>query len=102
MYIEPATAFTQPLFWDFNALCTASHDAIPTKWVTDDLDLNALSVEYLAFQPKDHSIPAIFRDPVTKQSIPMTREVFSSIIDTVKVQAKGNYHYCDYSCTWFM
>jgi hypothetical protein len=29
MYLEPKTRFTQPTFWDFNALVYARHDAIP-------------------------------------------------------------------------
>jgi hypothetical protein len=88
-YINGETAFTQPGFWDFNAIINCTNDAIPTRWVTDDLDLNASGVEYLIFTPKDHNIKATFCYPVTKQPIPMTREVFVSIIDSVKAQAKG-------------
>jgi hypothetical protein len=87
-YTEPATAWSQPSFWDFNALYNTIHDAILTKWVTDDLDLNSSGVEFLAFEPKNHSIRATFRDPVTKIAIPITREVFASIIESVKIQAK--------------
>jgi hypothetical protein len=88
MYIDEATAFSQPSFWDFNALMNDTHDAIPTTWTTKALDLNASRVEYLCFSPKDHSIKATFRDLVTNQAIPVTREVFSAIIDSVKTQAK--------------
>jgi hypothetical protein len=30
-YIESGTIFTQPGFWDFNALSAGAHDAIPTQ-----------------------------------------------------------------------
>jgi hypothetical protein len=66
MYKEERTAFIQHAFWDFNALVLGHHDAIPMMWVTDALDLNSSSVEYLSFSPKDHNIRAIFRDLVTK------------------------------------
>jgi hypothetical protein len=90
-YIEAATAFSQPAFWDFNALCNATHDAILIRWVTDDLDLNSFGVEYRVFTPKDHVFRATFCDPVMQEPTLVTREVFASIIETVKAQAKGKY-----------
>jgi hypothetical protein len=83
-YIEPATAFSQPGFWDFNTLCAATHYAIPIAWITNHLDLNTSEVEYLIFNPKDHKIPATFRDPTTKDESLVTRDVFVAIIDNVK------------------
>jgi hypothetical protein len=59
-------AFKQEAFWNFYALLSRHHDVIPMKWVTNELDLNSLGVEYLSFEPKDHSIRTVFRDPVTK------------------------------------
>jgi hypothetical protein len=53
------------------------------------LDLNASAVEFLSFEPKDYSIPACFKDPVTKSEVPVTREVYSAIIDSVKEQASS-------------
>jgi hypothetical protein len=88
-YIEPGTAFIQPGFWDFNTLSAGTHDAIPTQWVTDELDLNSSGIEYLTFTPTGHSIPATFRDLVTQAPTAVTREVLTSIIDNVKSQAKG-------------
>jgi hypothetical protein len=88
-YIEPRTAFTQPSLWDFNNLSTGTHDALPTQWVTNELDLNSSGIEYLTFTPRDHSIPATFHDPVTQAPTVVTREVFSAIIDNAKSQAKG-------------
>jgi hypothetical protein len=88
-YIEPGTTFTQLGFWDFNALSPRTHDAIPTQWMIDELNLNSSGIEYLTFTPRDHSIPATFRDPVTQAPIVVTREVFSAIIDNAKSQAKG-------------
>jgi hypothetical protein len=88
-YIEPRTTFTQPGFWDFNTLSAGTHDAVPTQWVTDELDLNSFDIEYLIFTPRDHSIPASFRGPVTQVPTAVTREVLSTIIDNAKSQAKG-------------
>jgi hypothetical protein len=87
-YIEAAIAFSQPTLWDFNALCNATHDTIPTRWVIDDLDLNSSGVEYLVFTPKDHVFRVTFRDPVTQEPTLVTREVFASVIETVKVKQK--------------
>jgi hypothetical protein len=83
-YIESGTTFSQPSFWDFNALYAAIHDAIPIAWVTNDLDLNASGVEYLIFTPKDHKILATFWDPVMKSESRVTHDVFVAIIDNVK------------------
>jgi hypothetical protein len=88
------TAYTQPAFWDFNALVSQTHDSIPMKWTSDELDLNASGVEYLTFEPKDCSIKATFRDPVTKTPIPVTREVWTCIIDSIKAQASGVFPLC--------
>jgi hypothetical protein len=87
MYVEEWTRFSQEPFWDFNALVGATHDSIPLKWITEDLDLNTSGVEYLAFVPKDHTIWATYRDLVTMDSIPVIREVYAAIIDLVKSQA---------------
>jgi hypothetical protein len=61
------------------------------KWVTEsEMDLNSLGGEFLSFEPHaEHSIPAIYKDPVTKAACPVTREVYASIIDRVKRQASG-------------
>jgi hypothetical protein len=59
------------------------------KWMTDELDLNSSSIEYLTFTLTGHSIPATFHDPVTQAPTTVTREVLTSIIDNVKSQAKG-------------
>jgi hypothetical protein len=83
-YLDNKTKYTQESFWDFNALCDARHDVIPMKWVTEDLDLNASGVEFLSFSPKDHSIPACFKDPVTKHEARVTREIYAAIIDSVQ------------------
>ena len=32
-YVDDSTAFTQDLFWDFKALSSMRHDAIPMAWV---------------------------------------------------------------------
>jgi hypothetical protein len=90
MYIDPATMFSHEQFWDFNALIEARHDAIPLKWMTDELDLNSLGVEFLAFDPKGTTIPCIYQDPVAKQTFPVTREVYRHIVDSVKEQASSN------------
>jgi hypothetical protein len=91
MYVEEKTRFTQPNFWDFNALIEARHDAIPMRWIStsNGLDLNALGVEYLAFEPKEHSFRATYRDPITQDNIPMTREIYVAIVAGVKTQATG-------------
>ena len=65
----------------------ATHDSIPLKWVTNNLDLNASGVEYLAFVSKDHTIWATYRDLVTMDSILVTCKVYTTIIDLVKSQA---------------
>jgi len=62
MYISSETAFTQPQFLDFNALLTQKHDAIPMKWVSNELDLNSEGVEYLSFEPTCHNIRVVHRE----------------------------------------
>jgi hypothetical protein len=90
MYIEETTKFKSEAFWDFNALVEVRHDAIPMKWVTEEeLDLNASRIEFLSFELKGHSIPAIFKDPVTKATCPVTRDVYVCIVAGVKTQALG-------------
>jgi hypothetical protein len=34
-YVDPTEGFTQDVFWDFKALITLKHDAIPMRWVPD-------------------------------------------------------------------
>jgi hypothetical protein len=91
IYIEEKTRFTQANFWDFNALIEARHDAIPMRWILalNGLDLNDSGVEYLAFEPKEHSFRATYRDPITQDNIPMTREIYVAIVAGVKTQATG-------------
>jgi hypothetical protein len=90
-YVEESSKYTQEPFWDFNALYSLTHDVIPLRWVTDALDLNAVGLEYLAFEPPSHSIRTIYKDPMTKDSMLVTREVFAAIIIQVKAQATGNF-----------
>ena len=82
-------AYTQATFWDFNALISQTHDSIPMKWTSNELDLNAEGVEYLTFEPKDHNIKTTYRDSITKTPIPVMREVWTCIIDSIKIQASG-------------
>lgn len=91
IYIEEKTRFTQPNFWDFIALIEAQHDAIPMRWIlaSNGLDLNALRVEYLAFEPKEYNFRATYRDPITQDNIPVTREIYIAIIVGVKTQVTG-------------
>jgi hypothetical protein len=90
-YVEENSKYIQEPFWDFNALCSLIHDMIPLRWVTDALDLNAARLEYLAFESPGHSIRAIYKDPMTKDSMPVTREVFAALIIQVKAQATCNF-----------
>jgi hypothetical protein len=86
-YVEESSKYIHEPFWDFNTFCSLTHDVIPLRWVTDTLDLNAARLEYLAFEPPSHSIRAIYIDPMTKDSMPVTKEVFAAIIIQVKAQA---------------
>ena len=92
IYVEPRTRFTQCPFWDFIALKEARHDVIPMQWITDSsgLDLNASGVEYLCFELKvDQFIQATYRDLVTRDNVPVSRDVFVVIISQVELQATG-------------
>ena len=89
MYISSETAFTQPQFSDFNSLLTQKHDAIPMKWVSNELDLNSEGVEYLSFEPIGHNIRALHREGQRLVGIPVTKDVFAAIISVVKSQAQG-------------
>ena len=104
MYIDSETAFTQPQFWDFNALLTQRHDAIPMKWVSNELDLNSEGIEYLSFEPKGCSIRATHRPEGQRLvGIPVTRDVFAAIILAVKSQARGKLLHSPFLCiapTW--
>ena len=92
LYVEEKTQFTQELFWDFNALIGTRHDCIPMKWVTDELDLNLEGVEFLSFERgTGYSIRAMYRDPVTKEEVPITRDIFTTLVDGVKSQATSKY-----------
>jgi hypothetical protein len=64
---------------------------IPSRWIIDALDLNSTGLEFLAFEPPGHNIRAIFKDPVTKDCMLVTREVFAAIIIQVKAQAIGKF-----------
>jgi hypothetical protein len=72
---------------------------IPLRWVSDALDLNSAGLEFLAFEPPSHSIRAIFKNPVTKDSMLVTREVFAAIITQVKAQATRKFSNFIYSFT---
>jgi hypothetical protein len=92
MYVEPRTRFTQGPFWDFIALKEARHDVIPMRWIPNSsgLDLNASGIEYLCFEPKEGQlIRATYRDPVTRDNVPVSRDVFAVIISQVELQATG-------------
>jgi hypothetical protein len=81
--------YNEVAFWDFNALCSTTYNAIPMKWITKGLDLNAFGLELISFGSKDHSIKAVYQDLLTKVGTPVTRKVFSCIIDSVKSRASG-------------
>jgi hypothetical protein len=92
MYVEPRTRFTQGPFWDFIALKEACHDMISMRWIPNSsgLDLNASGVEYLCFEPKEGQlIRATYRDPVTRDNILVSRDVFAVIISQVELQVTG-------------
>jgi hypothetical protein len=89
MYVEEITKFKATALWDFNALFEARHNVIPMKWVTEsEMDLNSLGGEFLSFEPHlEQSIPAIYKDTVTKIACLVTMEAYASIIDGMKRQA---------------
>jgi hypothetical protein len=91
MYLEPKIQFTQPTFWDFNALVDVRYDVIPMQWIpsSNTLDLNAFGAKYLAFTPKEYMFRTTFRDPITHDNILVTREVFAAIFAGVKTQVPG-------------
>jgi hypothetical protein len=83
MYVEPRIRFTHGPFWDFIALKEACHDVIPMCWIPNSsgLDLNASGIEYLCFQPKEGQlILATYRDPLIRDNIPVSRDVYAVII----------------------
>jgi hypothetical protein len=51
MYVNPDIVYVQEIFWDFIVPVNSKHDAIPTKWVMNDLDLNVEGVECFSFEP---------------------------------------------------
>jgi hypothetical protein len=66
------------------------HDVIPMKWVTNPLYLNSNGRKYLCFEPAlNHNIQAIHRHLVTKMSSPITKKVYTTIIDGIKIVAIG-------------
>jgi hypothetical protein len=88
--VEDKTQFTQEAFWDFTALIEAKHDYILMKWVTNELDLNMEGMEFLSFEPRaGHSMQAMYRDPITKDKIPITQDIFAALVDRMKSQAAG-------------
>ena len=89
MYKEEQSAFTQEAFRDFNVLLLGHYNAIPMKWVIDELDLNSSGVEYLSFELKDHNIRAVCKDSITKICSLVTQEIFAAIVNSTKTQALG-------------
>jgi hypothetical protein len=92
LYLEERTKFTQEIFWDFNMLVEVRHDTIPMNWETNPLDLNLEGIEFLSFTPGEgHSMRAIYRDPVTRVAIPVTKDIYVAIFQGVKAQASGKF-----------
>jgi hypothetical protein len=49
------------------------HDCILMKWVTDEVNLNLEGMDFLSFEPgAGYSMRAMYRDPITKDEIPIT------------------------------
>lgn len=62
------------------------HDVIRMKWVTNPLDLDSNGRKYFCFEPTpNHNIQAIHRHPITKMSSPITKKVYTTIIDGIKI-----------------
>jgi hypothetical protein len=81
---------THNKFWDFKTLIHVQHDVIPMKWVTNPLDLNLNGRKYLCFESApNHNIQAIHSHTVTKMSSPITKKVYATIIDWIKIVAIG-------------
>jgi hypothetical protein len=60
------------------------------KWVTNPLDLNSDGRKYLCFESApNHNIQAIHHYPITKMSSPITKKVYTTIIDEIKIVATG-------------
>jgi hypothetical protein len=94
LYLEERTKFTQEIFWDFNMLVEVRHDTIPMNWETNPLDLNLEGIEFLSFTPGEgHSMRAIYRDPVTRVAIPVTKDIYVAIFQGVKAQAFGKFFF---------
>ena len=75
-------------------LVEVRHDTILMNWKTDPLDLNLEGIEFLSFTLGDgYSMHAIFRDPVTRVLIPMTKDIYVAIFQGVKAQASGKFSY---------
>ena len=70
-YINQDTMFQHNVFWDFKALSTLKHDAIPMRWVYDASNLNIDACEYLHITPIGHSIKCIHRNLVIGESEPI-------------------------------
>jgi hypothetical protein len=90
-YVDDSTAFTQDLFWDFKALSSVRHDAIPMAWVPKALDLNSEGLDYLHFILSTHSIQAAHQDSSTRASFPVTQVLYASIIEEVKLLCKATF-----------
>jgi hypothetical protein len=94
LYLDVKTMFTQEIFWDFNMLVEVRHDQIPMKWTAEEFDLNLEGVEFLTFEPGvKYSMHAIYKDPVTRAPIPVTKDIFTAIVDGVKAQTSGIFYF---------
>jgi hypothetical protein len=58
------------------------------KWCTEEeVDVNASRAEFLAFEYKEHTIQATFRDPIMKAPMAITKNLSAVIFETVKAQS---------------
>jgi hypothetical protein len=60
------------------------------KWMTNPLNLNSNGTKYLCFEPApNHNIQAIHCHPITKMASPITKKIYTTIIDGIKIVAIG-------------
>ena len=94
LYLDVKTMFPQEIFWDFNMLVEVRHNQIPMKWMAEEFDLNLDGVEFLTFKPRtEYSMHAIYKDPVTRAPIPITKDIFTAIVDGVKAQTSSVFYF---------
>ncbi len=78
---------THDSFWEHVATWCHSHEM-----GTNPLYLNSNGRKYLCFElAPNHNIQAIHRHPVTKMSSPITKKVYTIIIDGIKIVAIGEF-----------